>query len=87
MKSFRRLRSFRGKIYNEVLGKIDSDRYRDMGQLALALIEQKWERCRVKVPSVSEFVDESLVTLKQQVQSFRAPAAWLHIMTSAMRIG
>ena len=54
-----------------VLPQVSSDLYSTVGLESLAHIQQKWERYKSKVPSVADFIDESLDYLRQQVQDFQ----------------
>lgn len=52
------------------LPEIFSELYSVIGLESLARIQQRWEHYKAQVPTVSEFVDESLADLTQQVQRF-----------------
>ena len=54
-----------------VLPKVSSNLYSTGGLESLAHIQQKWERYKSKVPSVADFIDESLDYLRQQVKDFQ----------------
>jgi thiamine kinase-like enzyme len=47
-----------------------SSAHKDAGSRALNRLQQKWQAYRVQVPSVAEFVDESLEVLGQRVSLF-----------------
>lgn len=55
----------------QVLPKVSSNLYSVMGLESLAHIQKKWERHKSKVPSVADFIDESLDYLRQQVTGFQ----------------
>jgi thiamine kinase-like enzyme len=55
----------------QVLPKVSSNLYIVVGLESLAHIQQKWERHKLKVPSVADFIAESLNYLKQQVKGFQ----------------
>lgn len=55
----------------QVLPKISSNLYSVAGLESLAHIQQKWDRYRLKVPHVMDFIDESLDYLRQQVKDFQ----------------
>jgi thiamine kinase-like enzyme len=52
------------------LPSVLSNSYRDAGLQALDRLHQKWEYCKVQVPEVADFVDESLDHLSQQINLF-----------------
>lgn len=54
----------------ETLSAEDSDLYVDAGLRALDRLRQKWERHKAQVPSVAEFVGESLNRLEEQINQF-----------------
>ncbi len=47
-----------------------SEQYKTVGLLALARIQQKWKLYRPLVPTVANFVDESLAQLKKEISQF-----------------
>ena len=55
----------------QILPKVSSNLYGVVGLESLAHIQQKWERYKSQVPSVADFVDESLAYLRQQVMDFQ----------------
>jgi thiamine kinase-like enzyme len=55
----------------QVLPAVSSNLYRVTGLESLARIQQKWESHKSQVPEVSDFIDESLDYLRQQVMGFR----------------
>ena len=55
----------------QVLPKVSSNHYSVAGLQALAHIQQKWEHYKSQVPEVSDFIDESLDHLRQQVLDFQ----------------
>jgi thiamine kinase-like enzyme len=55
----------------QVLPEVSSNLYRVAGLESLAHIQQKWERHKSQVPSVADFIDESLDDLRQQVIGFQ----------------
>lgn len=55
----------------QVLPTVSSNLYSVAGLESLARIQQKWERHKSKVPSVADFIDESLDYLRQQVMGFQ----------------
>jgi len=55
----------------QVLPKVSSDLYSVIGLESLARIQRRWERYKAQVPEVADFIDESLVVLRQQVMDFQ----------------
>jgi len=55
---------------NEVLPVESFNLYKDAGLRALNRLRQKWERYKVQIPKDTEFVDNSLDYLSQQVHTF-----------------
>ena len=55
----------------QILPKVSSNLYCVVGLESLAHIQQRWECYKSQVPSVADFVDESLDYLKQQVIDFQ----------------
>ncbi len=53
-----------------VLPEASSGQYKDVGLAAITRIQQRWEQYRSLVPTVADYVDETLAQLKQDVQSF-----------------
>jgi len=47
-----------------------ADSHRDAGLRALNRLQQKWQTYRAQVPTIAEFVDESLEVLEQKVSLF-----------------
>jgi thiamine kinase-like enzyme len=54
----------------EILPPPFSNLHKDAGLLALSRLRQKWERYKVQVPNVAEFVDKSFEYLAEQVNLF-----------------
>jgi len=54
----------------DVLQAESSNLYRDAGLRALDRLHQKWERYKIQVPTVADFVDNSLEHLTRQVNLF-----------------
>lgn len=54
-----------------VLPVPSSDQYSSAGMEALTQLQRRWDQHRAQVPAVAEFVDQSLVSLAQQVRSFQ----------------
>lgn len=56
--------------FTEILQPERSSLYEDAGLRALGRLRYKWERYRAQVPTVAEFIDNSLKRLTQQVSLF-----------------
>ena len=54
-----------------VLPKAPSDLYRSTGLESLVHIQSRWNRNKSQVPELSDFIDESLDALGQQVKTFQ----------------
>ena len=52
-----------------ILPNVASEKYRDVGAVAIRRAEQKWEQYRSQLPTVAGYVDETLAQLKQEAQS------------------
>ena len=55
----------------KVLPAASSDLYCVVGLDSLTRLQKKWERYKVQVPEVADFIDESLDYLRQQVAGFQ----------------
>jgi len=53
-----------------ILPKRSSDRHRDVGLDILEDIEGRWRGCKPQVPAFAEYVDQSILYLKNQVTQF-----------------
>jgi phosphotransferase family enzyme len=53
-----------------LLKPVSSERHEEMGLQSMKQLRQKWERYRVQVPDVAEFVENSLEDLTQQIHFF-----------------
>ena len=55
----------------QVLPKVSSEVYSFTGLESLAQLQKRWDRYKVQVPKIADFVDESLDSLGRQVTTFQ----------------